>query len=100
MRRIGLLAGVSLLAVGISTASAQDLDKLTLQLKWVTQAQFAGYYYALDNGRQKVSASIGRLQLDMVWATIAVAALSGSIFYGCITLLERRLTFWHPSVRT
>ena len=50
MRRIGLLASVSLLAAGISTASAQDLDKLTLQLKWVTQAQFAGYYYALENG--------------------------------------------------
>ena len=48
----------------------------------------------------RISASIGRLQLDMVWATIAVAALSGSIFYGCITLLERRLTFWHPSLRT
>ncbi len=48
----------------------------------------------------RISASIGRLQLDMVWATIAVAALSGSLFYGCITLLERRLTFWHPSLRT
>ncbi len=48
----------------------------------------------------RISASIGRLQLDMVWATIAVAALSGSLFYGGITLLERRLTFWHPSLRT
>lgn len=48
----------------------------------------------------RISASIGRLQLDMVWATIAVAALSGSLFYGAITLLERRLTFWHPSLRT
>ncbi len=48
----------------------------------------------------RISASIGRLQLDMVWATIAVAALSGSLFYGVITLLERRLTFWHPSLRT
>lgn len=25
-------------------------DKVTLQLKWVTQAQFAGYYVALDQG--------------------------------------------------
>jgi NitT/TauT family transport system substrate-binding protein len=29
-------------------AAAQD--KVTLQLKWVTQAQFAGYYAALDQG--------------------------------------------------
>ena len=25
-------------------------DDVTLQLKWVTQAQFAGYYVALDQG--------------------------------------------------
>ncbi|EDM31127.1 ABC transporter, periplasmic substrate-binding protein [Roseovarius sp. TM1035] len=29
---------------------AQAADDLTLQLKWVTQAQFAGYYVALDKG--------------------------------------------------
>nr|WP_246429757.1 ABC transporter substrate-binding protein [Prosthecomicrobium pneumaticum] len=30
--------------------SAQAADALTLQLKWVTQAQFAGYYVAKDKG--------------------------------------------------
>jgi NitT/TauT family transport system substrate-binding protein len=30
--------------------SAQAGDKFTLQTKWVTQAQFAGYYVALENG--------------------------------------------------
>ncbi|MAN98237.1 MAG: nitrate ABC transporter substrate-binding protein [Roseovarius sp.] len=29
---------------------AQAADDLTLQLKWVTQAQFAGYYVALEKG--------------------------------------------------
>jgi len=29
---------------------AQAADPLTLQLKWVTQAQFAGYYVAKDKG--------------------------------------------------
>jgi NitT/TauT family transport system substrate-binding protein len=28
----------------------QQADKVTLQLKWVTQAQFAGYYAALEQG--------------------------------------------------
>ena len=28
----------------------RKLDKVTLQLKWVTQAQFAGYYAALEQG--------------------------------------------------
>ncbi|MEW2913445.1 ABC transporter substrate-binding protein [Leisingera sp. JC11] len=37
------------LALGTSGA-AQAADDVTLQLKWVTQAQFAGYYVALDKG--------------------------------------------------
>ena len=32
---------------------AQAQEKLTLQLKWVTQAQFAGYYVAKDKGFYK-----------------------------------------------
>ena len=34
----------------MSSVAAQAADKLTLQLQWVTQAQFAGYYVALDKG--------------------------------------------------
>ncbi len=44
----GALAGLALSAVG-----AQAQEDLTLQLKWVTQAQFAGYYVALENGFYK-----------------------------------------------
>jgi NitT/TauT family transport system permease protein len=47
----------------------------------------------------RISTEVGRLNLDMVWASIAVAALAGSLSYGLIALLERRLTFWHPSQR-
>jgi NitT/TauT family transport system permease protein len=47
----------------------------------------------------RISMSIGQLALDMVWAEIVVAALSGSVFYGLITIIERGLTFWHPSQR-
>jgi NitT/TauT family transport system permease protein len=47
----------------------------------------------------RISAEIGRLNVDMVWATIFVAALAGSISYGLIALLERSITFWHPSNR-
>ena len=45
------------LTVGLSTAAARPqakkLDKVTLQLKWVTQAQFAGYYAAAAKGYYK-----------------------------------------------
>jgi NitT/TauT family transport system permease protein len=47
----------------------------------------------------RISTEVGRLQLDMVWAEITVAALAGSMFYGFWALLEGRVTFWHPSQR-
>ncbi|MBD0414687.1 ABC transporter permease [Oryzicola mucosus] len=47
----------------------------------------------------RISAEVGRMNVDMVWAEIAVAAVAGSVFYGAIALIERAVTFWHPSVR-
>ncbi|MEM1076902.1 MAG: ABC transporter permease [Pseudomonadota bacterium] len=47
----------------------------------------------------RISTSVGQLALDMVWAEITVAALAGSAFYGTVALIERRVTFWHPSMR-
>lgn len=47
----------------------------------------------------RISTEVGRLSLDMVWAEIAVAAALGSAFYGVWALLERQVTFWHPSQR-
>ena len=47
----------------------------------------------------RISTEVGRMNVDMVWAEIAVAAVAGSVFYGVISLLERGVTFWHPSVR-
>lgn len=37
-------------AMAFGASVAQAADDVTLQLKWVTQAQFAGYYVALDKG--------------------------------------------------
>jgi len=47
----------------------------------------------------RISTEVGRLALDMVWAEIAVAALAGSAFYGCVAMIEKAVTFWHPSQR-
>ncbi|CAN0655901.1 ABC transporter permease [Nitratireductor sp. OM-1] len=48
----------------------------------------------------RISTEVGRMNIDMVWAEIAVAALAGSLFYGAVALLERAVTFWHPSIRS
>ncbi|MEL7165591.1 MAG: ABC transporter substrate-binding protein [Pseudomonadota bacterium] len=45
MKTTGMAAALSLVA-----GAALAADEVTLQLKWVTQAQFAGYYVALENG--------------------------------------------------
>ena len=47
----------------------------------------------------RISTEVGRLSLDMVWAEITVAALAGSAFYGLMALIEKGVTFWHPSQR-
>jgi NitT/TauT family transport system permease protein len=47
----------------------------------------------------RISTEVGRLQIDMVWATIVVAAITGSLFYALVAGVERRVTFWHASYR-
>jgi NitT/TauT family transport system substrate-binding protein len=41
---------MSAAALTLAAGAAQAADDVTLQLKWVTQAQFGGYYVALDKG--------------------------------------------------
>ena len=48
----------------------------------------------------RISIEVARMSLDMVWAEIALAAISGTILYGVVALAERAMTFWHPSYRT
>jgi NitT/TauT family transport system permease protein len=47
----------------------------------------------------RISAEVARMNVDVVWAAIALAALAGSAFYALVALCERALTFWHPSLR-
>jgi NitT/TauT family transport system permease protein len=48
----------------------------------------------------RISTEVYKMNVDIVWATIAVAAVAGSAFYGLLALIERRFTFWHPSYRS
>src|SRR5574340_622602 len=48
----------------------------------------------------RISTEVARMNVDMVWAAIALAALAGSLFYGAVALAERALTSWHASFRT
>ena len=47
----------------------------------------------------RISTEVGKLNVDMVWAALAISALAGSLSYGALALFERFVTFWHPSIR-
>jgi len=51
MKRILVLAAG--LTLGLPPAGAQAADSVTIQLKWVSQAQFAGYFVAKSKGFYK-----------------------------------------------
>jgi NitT/TauT family transport system permease protein len=90
LRKLRLPAAMPFLFNGLKIAS-------TLALIGAIVAEFFGSpIYGMGF---RISTEVGRLGLDMVWATIAVAALAGSALYGLISLIERGVTFWHPSQR-
>jgi NitT/TauT family transport system permease protein len=47
----------------------------------------------------RISTEAARMNLDIVWATITVAAVAGSVSFALIATIERLVTFWHPSLR-
>jgi NitT/TauT family transport system permease protein len=48
----------------------------------------------------RISTEAARMNLDVVWATITVAAVAGSVSFALIATVERIVTFWHPSLRS
>ncbi len=47
----------------------------------------------------RISTEVARMDLDVVWAEIALAALTGGLAFAMLALIERAVTFWHPSMR-
>jgi NitT/TauT family transport system permease protein len=91
LRKLRLPSAMPFLFNGLKIAS-------TLALIGAIVAEFFGS--PIVGMGFRISTEVGRLGIDMVWAEIAVAALAGSAFYGAISLIERAVTFWHPSQRT
>lgn len=47
----------------------------------------------------RISTEVARMNLDVVWAEITLAAVIGSASFAVLALVERAVTFWHPSFR-
>jgi NitT/TauT family transport system permease protein len=90
MTRLRLPAAMPFIFNGLKISS-------TLALIGAIVAEFFGS--PTEGMGFRISTEVGRLGLDMVWASIAVAALAGSALYGLIAWVERRVTFWHPAQR-
>lgn len=47
----------------------------------------------------RISTEAAKMNMALVWSAIVVAAVTGSIAYALLVQLERKVAFWHPSVR-
>ena len=47
----------------------------------------------------RITTEASRMNMALVWGAIVVAAVTGSLIYAVLVQLERRVAFWHPSVR-
>jgi NitT/TauT family transport system permease protein len=101
MQTYGATYWQSLLKLGLPAAMPFIFNGLkictTLALIGAIVAEFFGS--PIRGMGFRISTEVGRLALDMVWAEITVAALAGSAFYGTMALIEKAVTFWHPSQR-
>lgn len=76
-----LAVGASAVAASASTRS-QKLTNVTLQLKWVTQAQFAGYYAAAAKGYYKQAGLNVKLKVGGPNITPEQVVLGGQAQFG------------------
>jgi NitT/TauT family transport system permease protein len=101
MRSYGASYGQTLLKLRLPAAMPFVFNALkinsTLALIGAIVAEFFGT--PIVGMGFRISTEVGRLALDTVWAEIAVAALTGSLFYATLAFAERWVTFWHPSYR-
>jgi NitT/TauT family transport system permease protein len=99
MRSYGAGYGSTLLKLRLPAAMPMIFNALklnsTLALIGAIVAEFFG---TPTHGMGfRISTESARMNLDIVWATITVAALAGSLSFAAIAATERRVTFWDPS---
>ena len=47
----------------------------------------------------RISTEAAKLNMPLVWSAIVVAAITGSVAFSLLRMLEQRSAFWHPSIR-
>jgi NitT/TauT family transport system permease protein len=101
MRSWGTSWGTTLLRLRLPAAMPHVFAALKLNSTFALIAAIVAEFFGtpIVGMGFRISTEVGRMGLDMVWAEIAVAAVTGSTFYAVLAFVERRVTFWHPSNR-
>jgi NitT/TauT family transport system permease protein len=99
MRSYGASYGATLLKLRLPAAMPMIFNALklnsTLALIGAIVAEFFG---TPTHGMGfRISTESAKMNLDIVWATITIAALAGSLSFAVIAAAERRVTFWDSS---
>ena len=81
-----ILSSALALVAAAAATTVQAADDVKLQLQWVTQAQFAGYYVALDKGFY--AAEDLNVTIFARWARYRPPASSGRRRRGCDAKLD------------
>ena len=79
---VAALASLAIAGIATSATKTTKLDKVTLQLKWVTQAQFAGYYAAAAQGYYKANGLDVKLKVGGPDITPEQVVASGQAQFG------------------
>ena len=73
--------------------------KVTATLALIT-AIVAEYFGSPTAGLGfRISTESARMHMPVVWSAILVSSLAGSLIYALLVRLDRRVNFWHPSLR-
>ncbi|MCF2972569.1 ABC transporter permease subunit [Synechococcus sp. Nb3U1] len=102
MRSYGASAGQVFWQVRIPQALPYVFNALKLAMTLAMIGAIVGEFFAAPGFglgfRIKIEAA--RFNFDIVWAAILYATVISTLAYGLILRIEKRLTFWHSSIRS
>ncbi len=101
MRSYGASAGQVFWQVRIPQSLPYIFNALKLAITLAMIGSIVGEFFAAPGFglgfRIKIEAA--RFNFDIVWAAIIYATIMSTLAYGLIAMVEKRLTFWHNSLR-
>ncbi|MEN9260815.1 MAG: ABC transporter permease subunit [Thermostichus sp. HHBFW_bins_43] len=102
MRSYGASAGQVFRQVRIPQALPYVFNALKLAMTLAMIGSIVGEFFAAPGFGLgfRIRIEAARFNFDIVWAAIIYATVISTLAYGLIVMIEKRLTFWHSSIRS